>query len=70
MAAMANPPNRCPACGPVDPDLSSRYCDRHFQELRTSCRDERLEGCAGEPASQSARHPKQEALPRARSDVP
>jgi hypothetical protein len=34
---MANPSNRCPACGPVEPSLSSRYCGWHIQELRALC---------------------------------
>jgi len=34
---MPPPSNRCPACGPVEPDLSSRYCGWHMQELTASC---------------------------------
>ena len=29
--------NVCPACGPVEGDLSSRYCVQHLRELLAHC---------------------------------
>jgi hypothetical protein len=35
--SLAMDTNLCPACGPVEGDLSSRYCMQHLRDLLARC---------------------------------